>query len=78
MVCFVQVRLGGCKGVLSRNSTLAGKQLQVRPSMDKFGSSHPQLEVCSVGQWLCCYLNRFVIIMMDFNGVPPEVSLSVL
>lgn len=46
----------------------------MRPSMDKFGSNHPQLEVCCVASWLPSYLNRQVIIMMDFNGVPEEVS----
>lgn len=60
--------------MLSRNSLLSGRQLQVRPSMNKFGSSHPQLEVCCVASWLPSYLNRQVIIMMDFNGVPEEVS----
>lgn len=68
------MRYRGCKGVLSRNSLLAGRQLQVRRSMEKFTSSHLQLEVCSVASWLPAYLNRQVIIMMDHNGVGPEVS----
>lgn len=70
-----QVRLGGCKGVLSRNSQLSGKSIVVRNSMDKFGSQHPQLEVCAVAQWLPAYLNRQVIMMMEFNGVPGQVRL---
>ena len=72
--CVPQVRYRGCKGVLSRNSLLGGRQLQVRRSTEKFTSAHPQLEVCSVASWLPAYLNRQVIIMMDHNGVAPQVS----
>jgi hypothetical protein len=72
-VSALQVRLQGCKGVLSRNSLLTGKQLRVRPSMEKFGSTHPQLEVCSVATWLPSYLNRQVITFMVYNGVPEQV-----
>jgi hypothetical protein len=68
-----QVRLQGCKGVLSRNSLLRHKQLQVRPSMEKFDSNHPQLELCSVAMWLPSYLNRQVITFMVYNGVPEQV-----
>lgn len=60
--------------MFSRYSPLPGRQLQLRPSMEKFGSDHPQLEVCSVAAWLPAYLNRQVIIMMNYNGVPTEVS----
>lgn len=59
--------------MLSRNSLLTGKQLRVRPSMEKFGSTHPQLEVCSVATWLPSYLNRQVITFMVYNGVPQQV-----
>jgi hypothetical protein len=72
--CIPQVRIHGCKGVLSRNSMLDGERFQVRHSMTKFGSDHPQLEVCSTAAWIPAYLNRQVIIMMDYNGVPSEVS----
>lgn len=70
-----QVRFQGCKGVLSRYSLLQGRHLQLRPSMEKFGSDHPKLEVCSVAAWLPAYLNRQVILMMNYNGVPPKVRL---
>lgn len=69
----LQVRIRGCKGVLLRNSLLPGKQLAVRPSMDKFGSTHPQLEVCGVAAWLPAYLNRQVITMMVHNKVSEQV-----
>jgi RNA-dependent RNA polymerase len=69
----LQVRIRGCKGVLSRNSRLSGKQVAVRPSMDNFGSTHPQLEVCSAAAWLPSYLNRQVITMMVHNKVPQQV-----
>jgi hypothetical protein len=42
--------------------------------MTKFGSEHPQLEVCGTAAWIPAYLNRHVITMMDYNGLPPEVS----
>jgi hypothetical protein len=69
----LQVRLQGSKGVLSRNSLLSHKQLRVRPSMEKFDSNHPQLEVCSVASWLPSYLNRQVILFMAYNGVSEQV-----
>jgi hypothetical protein len=60
--------------VLSRYSRLHGRQMCLRPSQLKFGSSQPQLEVCSVAAWLPAYLNRQVIMMMEHNNVPAEVS----
>jgi hypothetical protein len=72
----MQIRHGGAKGVLSRNSLLQGRQMQLRPSQLKFGSSHPQLEVCSVAAWLPAYLNRQVIMMMEHNGVPEQVRMN--
>ncbi|KAF6265361.1 RNA dependent RNA polymerase-domain-containing protein [Scenedesmus sp. NREL 46B-D3] len=74
----IQIRYGGAKGVLARCSTLAGRQLQLRGSQLKFGSSHPQLEVCSVAAWLPAYLNRQIIIMMSHNGVPNQAFLCKL
>jgi hypothetical protein len=73
-VLHFQIRYGGAKGVLSRCSALRGRQLQLRPSQLKFGSSHPQLEVCSVAAWLPAYLNRQIIVMMEHNGVPSGVG----
>jgi hypothetical protein len=70
----LQIRYGGAKGVLSRYSRVHGRQMCLRPSQLKFGSSHPQLEVCSVAAWLPAYLNRQVIMMMEHNNVPAEVS----
>lgn len=68
-----QVRFQGYKGVLSRFSGLSGRAIQLRPSMNKFGSKHPKLEVVSVAACRPAYLNRQVIIMMNYNGVPREV-----
>eukprot|EP00878_Enallax_costatus_P009586 GHUV01010016.1.p1 GENE.GHUV01010016.1~~GHUV01010016.1.p1 ORF type:complete len:838 (+),score=275.45 GHUV01010016.1:487-3000(+) len=74
----IQVRFKGCKGVLSRYSVLSNRQLQLRPSMEKFGSDHSRLEVCSVAAWLPAYLNRQVIMMMQYNGVETEVFVNKL
>lgn len=41
--------------------------------MNKFGSKHPQLEIVSVAAYRPAYLNRQVIMMMNYNGVPREV-----
>lgn len=71
-----QIRFQGYKGVLSRYSPLRGRAIQLRPSMNKFGSLHPQLEAVSVAAYRPLYLNRQAIIMMNHNGVPEEVRME--
>lgn len=62
--------------MLSKYTWLRGRKLQLRPNQEKFGSKHPQLEVCALASCLPAYLDRQVILMMDYNGVSQEVSLA--
>ena len=40
-----QIRLGGCKGVLSTWPSLDGERIQIRDSMKKFESDHNKLDI---------------------------------
>ncbi len=44
----LQIRYGGCKGTITVNPHLDGKekQLLIRPSMKKFECDHQILELC--------------------------------
>eukprot|EP01129_Flabellula_baltica_P002968 TRINITY_DN12837_c0_g1_i1.p1 TRINITY_DN12837_c0_g1~~TRINITY_DN12837_c0_g1_i1.p1 ORF type:complete len:1060 (+),score=194.76 TRINITY_DN12837_c0_g1_i1:118-3297(+) len=70
-----QIRLGGCKGVLSLNPNLSGIKVQVRPSMKKFLSDDTKLEICSPARPIPGYLNRHIILILSFLGVPNTVFL---
>jgi RNA-dependent RNA polymerase len=45
----IQIRFGGCKGVLSVHPHLKENDLRVRPSMEKFKSDNGQVNVVRVG-----------------------------
>jgi hypothetical protein len=66
----IQLRIGGCKGVCVVDSSLPGKVIVCRPSMQKFKNSpHRIIEVnnfshCREGQ-----LNTQMIAVLSANGV---------
>jgi RNA-dependent RNA polymerase len=74
IVTALQVRIGGCKGVLALNKDC--DEIEVRPSMDKFGSSESTLEVCSVSAYRQGYLNRQIILLLNGRGVQEQVFLD--
>ena len=48
----MQIRYGGCKGVISVNPELDNTphQLRIRKSMEKFKSSHDVVELCRISK----------------------------
>lgn len=73
-VSALQVRIGGCKGVLTLNNNC--DEVEVRPSMDKFDSQDSYLEVCSISAYRQGYLNRQIILLLSGLGVEDWVFLK--
>jgi RNA-dependent RNA polymerase len=75
----VQIRWGGCKGVISLNpNDNETTELVVRKSMHKFPSTHEGLEILSIAHTLPMYLNRQLIPLLTYLGIPDEVILRAL
>ncbi|KAG0375659.1 hypothetical protein BGX24_008794 [Mortierella sp. AD032] len=68
-----QIRLGGAKGVLVKDSSLKGNCVQIRPSMKKFDVAHYVLEVIKTSSFIPSFLNRQIIILLTSLGVPEKV-----
>ncbi|OMJ86200.1 hypothetical protein SteCoe_12339 [Stentor coeruleus] len=73
-VSALQVRIGGCKGVLTLNNNC--DEVEVRPSMDKFDSKDSYLEVCNISAYRQGYLNRQIILLLSGLGVEDWVFLG--
>ena len=63
-----QIRFAGFKGVVAVNPEIEG--LSLRPSMKKFETDHPSLDVLNIAEAFPCYLNRQVIMILSALGVP--------
>lgn len=74
-----QIRFAGFKGVVAVNPNISGDdpvgRLWLRPSMKKFDAPHQVLEVLNTTQYIACYLNRQVIVILNGLGVPDEAFL---
>lgn len=53
---------------------LKDHDIALRPSMEKFPSSHTDLEICSVTGPHPAFLNRQIIVLLEGLGVPKSVS----
>ncbi|GAA5979086.1 hypothetical protein JCM5350_007061 [Sporobolomyces pararoseus] len=62
--CF-QVRIGGAKGMLQVDPSLAGKQIGLRPSQIKFKSSSSSLEIADTFIAKTGFLNRPLIKLLE-------------
>ncbi|GAB2284906.1 RNA dependent RNA polymerase [Dionaea muscipula] len=75
--CAYQIRYAGYKGVVARWPTWPSKEegikLYLRPSMNKFHSSHAVLEVCSWTRFQPGFLNQQIITLLSALGVPDEI-----
>ncbi|KAJ3695634.1 hypothetical protein LUZ60_001011 [Juncus effusus] len=77
-----QIRYAGFKGVVAvwldekagtSVGTGTGKRMFLRPSMNKFDSSHMTLEVISWTRFQPGFLNRQIITLLSALGVPDQV-----
>ncbi|KAK9149643.1 hypothetical protein Scep_008400 [Stephania cephalantha] len=72
--CAYQIRIAGCKGVIASWPGMGdGFRLSLRPSMNKFVSSHNILEVVSWTRFQPGFLNRQIIILLSALNVPENV-----
>ncbi|XP_075726362.1 uncharacterized protein LOC142768288 [Rhipicephalus microplus] len=73
--CAVQIRYGGCKGMLLLDPTLAGRRIIFRQSMCKFSSEHEDLYVLKTSKPRVLYLNRPMITILKQSGIRAKVFL---
>ncbi|KAK7351391.1 hypothetical protein VNO77_10806 [Canavalia gladiata] len=69
-----QIRYAGFKGVVASWPTKGdGFRLSLRPSMNKFQSTHTTLEICAWTRFQPGFLNRQIITLLSALGVPDEI-----
>ncbi|XP_027356579.1 RNA-dependent RNA polymerase 6-like [Abrus precatorius] len=69
-----QIRYAGFKGVVASWPAKGdGIRLSLRPSMDKFQSTHTILEICAWTRFQPGFLNRQIITLLSALSVPDEI-----
>eukprot|EP00892_Ulva_mutabilis_P008486 jgi/Ulvmu1/6009/UM026_0135.1 len=73
----IQIRLGGCKGMLALwdgvEGMAPGALVGVRPSMKKFESADLAVEVCALARPMPAFVNRQLIMALLSLGIPDSV-----
>eukprot|EP00892_Ulva_mutabilis_P008489 jgi/Ulvmu1/6011/UM026_0137.1 len=78
----IQIRLGGCKGMLTRwdgkgfGRMEPGALVGVRPSMKKFESADLAVEVCGLARPMPAFINRQLIMALLALGIPDSVFMK--
>ncbi|KAF1983807.1 RdRP-domain-containing protein [Aulographum hederae CBS 113979] len=73
-----QFRLGGCKGVLAVDPKVPAKIVMIRKSQYKFAAVHEGLEIIRPSQYATANLNRQIILLLSYLGVPDGVFCGML
>ena len=74
-----QIRLAGFKGIVVVDPNLEDKKIQLRPeSMKKFESDSNELDVLKVSEPRTCYLNRPLVVILNYLGIRNDVFLELL
>lgn len=68
-----QFRMGGSKGVLAIAPGVAGTEVHIRDSQEKFIAEHKGLEIVRVSQFASATTNRQLIVVLSSLGVPDGV-----
>lgn len=74
--CAIQIRYGGCKGMLLVDPRLSGKRVVFRHSMCKFYSDHEDLYVLKTSKPRVLYLNRPMITILEQSGIRAKAFLT--
>ncbi|ORX90712.1 RdRP-domain-containing protein [Basidiobolus meristosporus CBS 931.73] len=74
-----QFRLGGYKGVLAvaSDNEMDGYSVHLRPSQNKFRSTHTELEIVRTAEFMPAYLNRQLIMLLVSMGIPEDVFVQI-
>jgi len=63
-----QIRFAGFKGVLTSWPNMNENEIQFRPSMKKFDCVNINLDVLNIAEYIPCFLNRQVIVILSALG----------
>ena len=63
-----QIRFAGFKGVLTSWPNMNENEIQFRPSMKKFDCVNTNLDVLNIAEYIPCFLNRQVIVILSALG----------
>ncbi|XP_054164742.1 uncharacterized protein LOC128962395 [Oppia nitens] len=74
----MQIRFGGCKGMLVVNTKLKGKHIIFRESMKKYESTDRSLGILKLSAPRAVYLNRPLISLLEQLSVEPKIFMGML